>query len=71
MLLLLFMLMFLFMLLLLLMLPLLLFFNVVVVKAADEFLRDRDAIDAALIFKTEAELEQSLSYLVNILGTLV
>ncbi len=48
------------------MLPLLLlFFNVVVVKAADEFLRDREATDAALIFKTEAELEQSLSYLVK------
>jgi hypothetical protein len=35
-----------------------------VLKAGDDYLRDRNAIDAALIFKTESDLEQSLSYLV-------
>lgn len=35
------------------------------VKAADDYLHDREAIDAALIFKTEAELDQSLYYLIG------
>ena len=35
------------------------------VKAADDYLHDREAIDAALIFKTEQELDQSLYYLIG------
>ena len=31
----------------------------------DNFLRDRGAIDAAFIFKNEAELDQSLAFLVR------
>lgn len=34
-------------------------------QAADDYLYDREAIDAALIFKTEAELDQSLYYLIG------
>ena len=35
------------------------------VKAADDYLSDNKAIDAALIFKTEAELDQTLYYLIG------
>ncbi len=35
------------------------------VKAGDDYLHDREAIDAALIFKTENELDQSLYYLIG------
>ena len=34
-------------------------------KAADQYLHDREAIDAALIFKTESELDQSLYWLIG------
>ena len=34
-------------------------------KAADDYLRNREALDAALIFETEDELDQSLYYLIG------
>jgi hypothetical protein len=40
------------------------------IEAADDYLRDREAIDAAFIFKTEDELDQSLAYLVSNLESL-
>ena len=35
------------------------------VKSADDFLRDRDAIDAALIFKDEHALDESLYWIIG------
>ena len=35
------------------------------VKSADDYLRDRDAIDAALIFKDETDLDESLYWLIG------
>jgi len=35
------------------------------VKSADDFLRDRDAIDAALIFKDETDLDESLYWIIG------
>lgn len=34
-------------------------------QAADDYLTSMDAVDAALIFKTEAELDQTLYYLIG------
>ena len=34
-------------------------------QAADDYLHDRSAIDAALIFQTEMRLDQSLYYLIG------
>ncbi len=34
-------------------------------KAADDYLTDRDAMDAALIFETESDLEQGLYTLIG------
>ena len=35
------------------------------VQAADDYLRDRDAIDAALLFGSEVQLDQSLYFLIG------
>ena len=35
------------------------------VRAGDDYLRDRDAVDAALIFETEAELDESLYWIIG------
>ena len=34
-------------------------------QAADDYLGDNEAVDAALILKTEAELDQTLYYLIG------
>ena len=39
--------------------------NAPFVEAADNFLSQRDAIDAALVFETETELDQSLYFIVG------
>ena len=39
--------------------------NAPFVEAADNFLSQRDAIDAALVFETEKELDQSLYFIVG------
>ena len=35
------------------------------IQAADDYLSDNEAVDAALIFKTEAELDQTLYFLIG------
>ena len=39
--------------------------NAPFVEAADNFLSKREAIDAALVFETEAELDQSLYFIIG------
>ena len=39
--------------------------NAPFVEAADNFLTKRDAIDAALVFETESELDQSLYFIIG------